>query len=68
MAKCSFAKVATREIYNTYGARGPIAEWEYGTELYGRFFYLESDGSRRLLQLLIFWGPFPRTPTGGGGL
>ena len=49
MAKCSFAKVATREIYNTYGARGPIAEWEYGTELYGRFFYLESDGEQALI-------------------
>lgn len=60
MAKCSFAKVATREIYNTYGARGPIAEWEYGTELYGRFFYLESDGEQALIAAFDFLGTFSK--------
>ena len=40
MAKCSFAKVTTRGVYDSRIARGAMADWEYGTELYGRFFYL----------------------------
>ncbi len=37
-----FCKSYDPGIYDAYAGRGPISTWEYGTELYGRFFYLES--------------------------
>ena len=58
MAKCSFAKVTTRGIYDAYAGRGPVNTWEYGTELYGRFFYLESGGQRALIAAFDFLGTF----------
>lgn len=60
MAKCSFAKVTTRGIYDAYAGRGPISTWEYGTELYGRFFYLESGGQRALIAAFDFLGTFSK--------
>ncbi|WP_176012674.1 hypothetical protein [Victivallis sp. Marseille-Q1083] len=60
MAKCSFAKVTTRGVYDSRIARGAMADWEYGTELYGRFFYLESEGQRTLVAAFDFLGTFSK--------
>ena len=39
---------------------GTDSGWEYGTELYGRFFIWNPTGSRRLLQLFDFLGTFSK--------
>ncbi len=50
--KCSFKKISTKGTFN--------AVWQYGTDLYGRFFYLESETEKFLLCAFDFNATFPR--------
>ncbi len=50
--KCSFSKISTKGTFT------PV--WPYGTDLYGRFLYLESDVERALVAAFDFGGTFPR--------
>ena len=54
--KCSFAKMSTKGTFE------PI--WPYGTDLYGRFLYLESGTERVLIAAFDLSGSPPR----GGAL
>ena len=51
--KCSFAKMSTKGTFE------PI--WPYGTDLYGRFLYLESGTERVLIAAFDLSG----SPRGG---
>ena len=44
MAKCAFGKILLRGTFEP--------EWEYGTELYARMFYVENDHTKSLLVAL----------------
>ena len=50
--KCSFAKMSTKGTFE------PI--WPYGTDLYGRFLYLESGTERVLIAAFDLSGSPPR--------
>lgn len=50
--KCSFAKMTTRGTYKEY--------WPFGTELYGRFIYLESGNEKVLIAGFDFNGTYPK--------
>ncbi len=50
--KCSFKKMSTKGSFN--------AVWPYGTDLFGRFFYLEAETERFLLCAFDFNATFPR--------
>ena len=50
--KCSFAKMSTKGTFE------PI--WPYGTDLYGRFLYLESGTERVLIAAVDLSGSPPR--------
>ena len=50
--KCSFAKMSTKGTFKQ--------EWPYGTDLYGRFLYLESGEERVLIGAFDFNATFPR--------
>lgn len=50
--KCSFAKMSTKGTFEAY--------WPYGTDLYGRFMYLESGAERVLIAGFDFNGTFPK--------
>lgn len=50
--KCSFAKMSTKGTFE------PI--WPYGTDLYGRFLYLESGTEQALIAAFDFNGSHPR--------
>lgn len=49
--KCSFAKVPLRGTFKEV--------WPYGTELYGRFIYLEKGDEKALICAFDFLGTFP---------
>lgn len=50
--KCSFAKMSTKGTFTP--------QWPYGTDLYGRFLYLESGEERVLIAAFDFNGSAPR--------
>ena len=50
--KCAFAKMSTKGTFE--------AVWPYGTDLYGRFLYLESGGEQALIAAFDFGGGFPK--------
>lgn len=50
--KCSFAKMSTKGTFKQ--------KWPYGTDLYGRFMYLESGDERVLIAAFDFNATFPR--------
>ena len=50
--KCSFKKISTKGTF--------VPEWPYGTDLYGRFFYLESETEKFLICAFDFNGTFPQ--------
>ncbi len=50
--KCSFKKMSTKGSFE--------AVWPYGTDLYGRFFYLESETEKFLICAFDFNATFPR--------
>ncbi|MBO5870892.1 MAG: hypothetical protein J6Q89_09095 [Clostridia bacterium] len=50
--KCSFAKMSTKGTFEAY--------WPYGTDLYGRFMYLESNDEKVLIAAFDFNGTFPK--------
>ena len=52
LLKCSFAKMSTKGTFE------PI--WPYGTDLYGRFLYLESGTERVLIAAFDLSGSPPR--------
>lgn len=49
--KCSFAKISTKEAIT------PV--WPFGTDIYGRFLYLESGAERVLIAAFDFCGTYP---------
>ncbi|MFR5864002.1 MAG: hypothetical protein ACLUFV_01730 [Acutalibacteraceae bacterium] len=55
--KCSFAKMSTKGTFE------PI--WPYGTDLYGRFLYLESGTERVLIAAFDLSGSPARRRAGG---
>ena len=50
--KCSFAKMSTKGTFKE--------EWPYGTDLYGRFLYIEQGDERVLIAGFDFNATFPR--------
>ncbi len=52
MLKVSFAKMSTKGTF--------AAQWPYGTDLYGRFLYLESGSEKALIAAFDFNGSYPR--------
>ncbi len=50
--KCSFAKVSMKGTFKE--------EWPYGTDIYGRFFYMESGTERFLMAAFDFSATYPR--------
>ena len=56
--KCSFAKMSTKGTFE------PI--WPYGTDLYGRFLYLESGTERVLIAAFDLSGSLPARRRAGG--
>lgn len=50
--KCSFKKMSTKGSFN--------AVWPYGTDLYGRFFYLECEAEKLLICAFDFNATFPK--------
>ena len=50
--KCSFAKMSTKDTFK--------AEWPYGTDLYGRFLYLEQGNERVIIAGFDFNATYPR--------
>lgn len=52
MAKCRFGKLSAQGIFPP--------EYPYGTDLYGRLFYLEAGGRRILIAAFDFLGSFPQ--------
>ena len=52
MAKCCFGKFSAQGIFPP--------EYPYGTDLYGRLFYLEAGGQRVLIAAFDFLGSFPQ--------
>lgn len=52
MLKVSFAKMSTKGTFK--------AQWPYGTDLYGRFLYLESGKEQALIAAFDFNGSYPK--------
>ncbi len=50
--KCSFAKMSTKGTFK------PV--WPFGTDLYGRFLYIESGSERALIAAFDFNATYPR--------
>lgn len=53
--KCAFTKISTKNTFT------PV--WEFGTELYGRFLYLEKGEEQCLICAFDFGGTFPKEAT-----
>ena len=51
MTKCRFGKLSAQGIFPP--------DYPYGTDLYGRLFYLEAGGRQVLIAAFDFLGSFP---------